>query len=484
MAEVIWRGFHHGVGGKPLESFFRLISEADNSVLLGKGTYGAVYRHEADGRKYAVKVLPRRPNEFLSVDAVRELTSFKALSGAPYVCQLRETWYDDGHYYLFMDYQYATLHQLISRRRTDLSRHLPQLCSGMYIMHQQGILHNDVKPANILASKKGDLFFSDYGNSRTVSCAKPNAVALGKTTEVFSAPEELASEDVSRATDIYSLGVTFACMLAGRTYPYTNSIDMLCLLNNMEKPQMKRLIAGKRFSELSFQITLDSLKQMFRRDIAEDLRRRKIRAAEASAQLRHLDDMETPEDLEQDINAMLSTNPLLRPSAGSLRSIGVLPYAVGFRRRDVLPRMDFMRCFPKSNVSSAVRFLSGLVSAHGLPGRVLPLVLDLAERLSQSCHNMRCSVYEYLLLCLFLNFKIYQGVASTVEEYNAELRRYRIYDPRFDPVKAELEALSGVDFNGFSCAEDEIRSLYEGKTVEQAAAQYLELRGSPGRFRH
>lgn len=473
MSGHIWRGRHPGIGRESLYQHLQSLTRSDRSTKLGEGSYGAVYRHVTpDGRTFAVKVLQRERNEFLPLDAVMELAIFKALSGAPHIAQLREAWYDDRNYYLFMDFQEASLHQLISRGQVDIRKHFSQMCTGLHIMHTQGILHNDIKPPNILVSPEGNVLFSDYGISRTVSCSNARDTARGRTTAVFSAPEEMVLEQVSRATDIYSLGITFACCVFGRVYPYSDAVEMLAELNGVTVGSAKMRVAAKLYADLPVGITLSALKVFFKRDIREDFDKGKIGASEANRQTHWVDHLTFSPDFERDMNSMLSTDPSLRPAADGLRTIPVLPDAAGFRRSDPPAHMDFARCYAEE-ISSGVAFLSKVLSNERAPGIMLGLTLDLASRLSQTCNALTGNFHQYLLLCFNIMSKIYYADYFSLKYYNEILAGFGLRDPGFDPVRAEIIALSSIDFNVFSCAEDAVRLAFSEETVEQAAAKYL-----------
>src|SRR5262249_33086389 len=115
--------------------------------------------------------------------------------------------------------------------------------------HAHGIIHRDVKPANLFLTKKSDgsphLKVLDFGISKIVEAAQGD-LALTKTTAVlgsglYMSPEQMKSaKGVDHRTDVYALGV---CLyeLFTRTQPFTaDSFAELCLKVNLEAPDPLR----------------------------------------------------------------------------------------------------------------------------------------------------------------------------------------------------------------------------------------------------
>lgn len=102
--------------------------------------------------------------------------------------------------------------------RGDLPRLLQlfiELLEGIHACHQKGIIHRDLKPANVLINRSGQLKIVDFGVAKTARKVTRTGVTLG--TPHYMAPEQcLGKSDISAAADIYSIGIMFWEMLAGK----------------------------------------------------------------------------------------------------------------------------------------------------------------------------------------------------------------------------------------------------------------------------
>lgn len=89
-----------------------------------------------------------------------------------------------------------------------------QVLEGVGFAHKYRIIHGDIKPSNILLDQQGRAKVADFGLA--VSMAHGQARARSVGTPHYMSPEQLLNEAVDLRTDVYSLGVTFFCMLTGQ----------------------------------------------------------------------------------------------------------------------------------------------------------------------------------------------------------------------------------------------------------------------------
>ncbi|MHC4398816.1 MAG: serine/threonine-protein kinase [Planctomycetota bacterium] len=190
--------------------------------LLGKGGMGEVYR--ADdlklGQTVALKLLPER----LASDPQRleyfhnEVRLARQVSH-PNVCRVYDIGEVDGQHYLSMEYvdgeDLATLIRRIGRlppdKGVDIAR---QLCAGLAAAHDRGVLHGDLKPANVMLDGRGRVRITDFGLARLAEEKEAPGVHAG--TPAYMAPEQLAGREVSERSDIYSLGLLLFEVFTGK----------------------------------------------------------------------------------------------------------------------------------------------------------------------------------------------------------------------------------------------------------------------------
>jgi serine/threonine-protein kinase len=116
----------------------------------------------------------------------------------------------------------------------DAVKLLAGAAAGLDALHQAGLVHRDIKPANILLD--GDIpYVSDFGlakDSQASNLTRPGQ-ALGSLD--YMSPEQIRGEDVSPATDIYSLGCVMFEVLTG-TPPFGGRPSMRVLFAHLQEP--------------------------------------------------------------------------------------------------------------------------------------------------------------------------------------------------------------------------------------------------------
>src|SRR5690606_14124827 len=99
-----------------------------------------------------------------------------------------------------------------------------QLCAGLEAAHDVGVLHRDIKPENLILEASGNAKLMDFGIARPIRRSAPGQTEPGMYvgTPAYSAPEQLAGEDVDHRADIFATGVVLCEMFCGRL-PFTGS---------------------------------------------------------------------------------------------------------------------------------------------------------------------------------------------------------------------------------------------------------------------
>jgi serine/threonine protein kinase/Tol biopolymer transport system component len=116
----------------------------------------------------------------------------------------------------------------LRREISEISQPLPftrvhevmrSVCSALHFAHEQGLIHCDIKPANILIDKTGRLLLSDFGIARMAESTTTTMAGAG--TPAYMAPEQARGEGPSPQADIYALGIVLFEMLTGGERPFT-----------------------------------------------------------------------------------------------------------------------------------------------------------------------------------------------------------------------------------------------------------------------
>lgn len=185
-------------------------------AALAYGAMGDVFkaRDQAGGGKVAVKVLRA---EYLADDAMRrrfrrEGAVLKALDH-PAIVRLLELGIDgSGQVFLVTEYVDG---QTLAERLSDRSLTLAEadelvdvLSAGLAAVHEHGVLHGDLKPANVIWPADGGPRLVDFGASKILGLDRLTATGEVSGTPAYMAPEVLTGKaDVDQRIDVYGLGV-------------------------------------------------------------------------------------------------------------------------------------------------------------------------------------------------------------------------------------------------------------------------------------
>ncbi|HMC12486.1 MAG TPA: serine/threonine-protein kinase, partial [Pirellulaceae bacterium] len=185
--------------------------------FLGAGAYGEVWvgLDRNTGRKVAIKFYLHRHGVDWSLLS-REVEKLRFLSADRYVVQLLDVGWDGEPPYYVMEYiEQGSLDDLLRRHGTLTAAHavdlFQEIAVGLAHAHGKGVVHCDLKPANILIDQDGKPRLADFGQSRLSTEQKP---ALG--TLFFMAPEQADLQAVPDVRwDVYALGAIFYTLLVG-----------------------------------------------------------------------------------------------------------------------------------------------------------------------------------------------------------------------------------------------------------------------------
>jgi serine/threonine protein kinase len=202
--------------------FFRGQTIGKYKILtsLGSGGFGGVYLAEDTWihKRVAIKV-PHRQNADFG-ELLREPRLLASLAH-PNIVSVITAEKIENTFFIVMEYvQGETLENIIAREGAlELPRALDficQICNGVDYAHAQGVIHRDLRPANMLVAESGLVKVADFGTSRLLELADKGTTVIGSPP--YMAPEQFQGRAVF-ASDIYSLGVSMYQMLTG-VLPY------------------------------------------------------------------------------------------------------------------------------------------------------------------------------------------------------------------------------------------------------------------------
>jgi serine/threonine protein kinase/Tol biopolymer transport system component len=218
---------------------------------LGGGGMGVVYKAQdlKLDRHVALKFLP--PELTLDPEAKeRFVHEAKAASALDHnnICtvhEIAET--DEGQIFIVMAcYEGETLKKKIERGQlkieeaTDLAI---QIAQGLSEAHAHGIVHRDVKPANILITKSGVAKIVDFGLAKLSGRTKLTKTGSTLGTVAYMSPEQLQGSEADARADIFSLGVVLYEMLTGKT-PFRGDHEAALMYSivNQEPEPLQNLV--------------------------------------------------------------------------------------------------------------------------------------------------------------------------------------------------------------------------------------------------
>jgi serine/threonine protein kinase len=210
----------------PVEEIARMFPQLEILALLGKGGMGAVYRARqlALDRIIALKILPAQTADGPGfIERFNREARALARLNHPNIVAVYEFGQANGLPYFIMEYvdgmNLRQLEQAGKLSAREALQIVPQICEALQFAHDEGIVHRDIKPDNILIDKKGRVKIADFGIAKILGGS--TEMDLTKTQGTLGTPHYMAPEQLEKPTtvdhraDIFSLGVVFYEMLTG-----------------------------------------------------------------------------------------------------------------------------------------------------------------------------------------------------------------------------------------------------------------------------
>jgi tetratricopeptide (TPR) repeat protein len=201
--------------------------------LIGAGGMGSVYLAERVDQQFskqvAIKLISAQDSSSRMIEQfLQERETLAALDHPNIVRLLDGGMTEDGLPYFIMDYVEGTpIDICCNQMQLSLDERLnlfTQVCSAVQYAHRSAVVHRDIKPRNIIVTADGIPKLLDFGISKLLK-SRPKAM-LSETTQSFrtftleyASPEQIRSQPITTAVDIYALGVLLYELLTGE-WPY------------------------------------------------------------------------------------------------------------------------------------------------------------------------------------------------------------------------------------------------------------------------
>ncbi len=219
-------------------------------ATLGQGGMAKVYRayQENLDREVAVKVLPpwfaadRSFVERFNLEA-----RLVARLSHPNIVTVHDASEQQGHLYIVMQLvDGGTLKHKLDQfqltgktmETTEMINIFAQLASALAYAHEQGIIHRDIKPVNVLMDRSGRPILSDFGIAKVLASTQDNLTrpGAGVGTPEYMSPEQCQGGAIDGRADIYALGVVLFEAMTGRTPFRGNNYPALAHSHIYEMP--------------------------------------------------------------------------------------------------------------------------------------------------------------------------------------------------------------------------------------------------------
>ncbi len=191
-------------------------------AVIGEGAFGRVYRgvDRRLARAVAVKVIkPWWAEDSAWVERFEHEAQLLARVNDPGVVQIFDIGHaEEGPYYVAELVEGESLAERLQHGALPCEEArsvAEQLCRALASAHAQGVVHCDVKPANVLLGRDGSVKVGDFGVARLAAGTSQATSATVAGTPRYMSPEQARGRPTTAATDIYSAGVVLYEMLAG-----------------------------------------------------------------------------------------------------------------------------------------------------------------------------------------------------------------------------------------------------------------------------
>lgn len=191
---------------------------------IGRGGMGLVYKAR-DRRLGRIVALKRMPENLRDHPGAVSLFLGEAQAAArmnhPNIVTLYDADQENGHFFITMELlEGLPLNTILKQRGRfgprDTARLGIQICAGLQYAHDQGIVHRDIKTANLFITRERSLKIMDFGLAKILEAVRDKGATLIAGTPFYMAPEQASGNVTDGRTDLYALGITLFELSTGQ----------------------------------------------------------------------------------------------------------------------------------------------------------------------------------------------------------------------------------------------------------------------------
>ncbi|MBO5137439.1 MAG: serine/threonine protein kinase [Spirochaetaceae bacterium] len=236
--------------------------------IIAKGGMGTVYKamHPSLKREVILKKLTIRGNPAIRERFKREAQILLDLQN-PYIVHMYDYFTEGAYHYIALEFVDGMSLDKVIKKQTVLPNEITMLifldaCYALSYAHSKGIVHRDIKPGNILISKRAAVKLADFGIASTDKESEEDITQSGVTlgTPSYMPPEQFAdSRTVDKRADIYAMGVMLYEMVTG-SKPFPGSLSP----ETVAQIQKGKYIAPEKIDKTISPVIRKLIKKMIR----------------------------------------------------------------------------------------------------------------------------------------------------------------------------------------------------------------------------